>query len=133
MSSVEHPRIHLGPTHDRWLAQAIERGGGILVPLSEADAVVWAEGPQAFPGHLPASVRWVQVPSAGVESWIAAGLVDDGRTWTSAAGAYARGVAEHGGLLLLAGVRALPQQAPPAGARRSSTPWSGRCTAQPSP
>lgn len=104
------PRIHLGPDHEVALAAGIERAGGVLVPLADADAVVWAQGPGTFPRRLPDSVRWVQLPSAGVESWLAAGLVDDRRIWTSAAGAYAGSVAEHAVMLLLAGVRGLAEQ-----------------------
>ena len=104
------PRIHLGPDHDPILADAIERAGGRLVPLADAEAVVWAQGPAAFPQQLPDSVRWVQLFSAGIEPWLAAGLIDDRRIWTSAAGAYAGSVAEHAVLLLLAGVRGLAEQ-----------------------
>lgn len=83
----------------------------MLSPLADADALIWAQGPDTFPDRLPDSVRWVQLPSAGVESWLAAGLIDDRRVWTSAAGAYASQVAEHAALLLLAGVRGLAEQA----------------------
>lgn len=72
--------------------------------------MVWAGGVDSFPTDLPDTVRWVQLPSAGVESWFAAGVIDNRRVWTSAAGAYARTVAEHAVLLLLAGVRALAEQ-----------------------
>jgi len=113
------PRIHLGPDHETDLAAGIERGGGVLVPLADADAVVWAQGPDTFPAELPDSVRWVQLPSAGVESWLAAGLVDHRRVWTSAAGAYAGNVAEHATLLLLAGVRGLAEQARAASWRKA--------------
>lgn len=111
MPNSEAPRIHLGPDHQTALADGIERGGGVLVPLADAEAVVWAQGPDTFPERLPDTVRWVQLPSAGVEPWLAAGLVDNRRIWTSAAGAYAGNVAEHAVLLLLAGVRGLAEQA----------------------
>ncbi|SNT09550.1 D-3-phosphoglycerate dehydrogenase [Rhodococcoides kyotonense] len=103
-------RIHLGPTAEAELSDAITRAGGVLVPLDDAEAVVWTAGPDSFPADLPDSVRWVQLSSAGVESWLAAGVVDEKRTWTSAAGAYARTVAQHTIMLLLAGVRHLPEQ-----------------------
>ncbi len=105
-----HPQVHLGPTRDSFLARGIERGGGFLVPLADADAVVWTRCPDTFPDSLPERVRWVQLPSAGVEPWLSADIVDDTRIWTSAAGAYAQNVAEHAVLLLLAGVRALGPQ-----------------------
>ncbi|MDJ0392821.1 D-isomer specific 2-hydroxyacid dehydrogenase family protein [Rhodococcus sp. G-MC3] len=86
------------------------RAGGVLSLLNEADALVWTAGPDTFPADLPANIRWVQLSSAGVESWIDAGIVDTSRTWTSAAGAYSRTVAQHAIMLLLAGVRHLPEQ-----------------------
>jgi phosphoglycerate dehydrogenase-like enzyme len=59
--------------------------------------------------ELPDSVRWVQLPSAGVESWFDAGTIDHDRLWTSAGGVYARPVAEHCLALMLAGDRKLGQ------------------------
>ena len=72
-----HPQVHLGPTRDSFLSRGIERGGGVLVPLADADAVVWTRGPDTFPDSLPERVRWVQLPSAGVEPWLSADIVDD--------------------------------------------------------
>lgn len=43
-------------------------------------------------------------------AWFDAKVIDDKRVWTSAAGAYAGNVAEHTMMLLLAGVRSLPEQ-----------------------
>ncbi|GGL20472.1 D-isomer specific 2-hydroxyacid dehydrogenase family protein [Nocardia jinanensis] len=111
MPPTRVPAIHLGPDHDLALGRGIEAGGGRLVPLDEAEAVVWKGGPDTFPDRLPDAVRWVQLPSAGIERWFAAGILDGGRIWTSAAGAYAPRVAEHAVLLLLAGVRGLGEQA----------------------
>jgi D-3-phosphoglycerate dehydrogenase len=75
---------------------------------------VWTgHDPRALPSPLPDRVRWIQLASAGVEPWIAAGVVDRDRDriFTSAAGAYARSVAEHALALLLAGARRLPEAA----------------------
>lgn len=90
---------------------AVERGGGVSAPLVDASALIWTAGPEEFPETLPAHVRWVQLPSAGVESWFEAGTIDahPDVQFTSAAGAYAATVAEHALSLLLAGVRALPE------------------------
>nr|WP_296765940.1 D-isomer specific 2-hydroxyacid dehydrogenase family protein [Rhodococcus sp. (in: high G+C Gram-positive bacteria)] len=104
------PRIHVGPNENSALADAVTRAGGIVSSLNEADALVWTAGPDSFPTELPDNVRWVQLSSAGVESWLQAGIVDTRRTWTSAAGAYSRTVAQHAIMLLLAGVRHLPEQ-----------------------
>jgi phosphoglycerate dehydrogenase-like enzyme len=54
------------------------------------------------------SARWVQLSSAGVELMAEAGLIDPGRIWTCAKGAYAEPVAEHALMLALAGLRSLP-------------------------
>jgi D-3-phosphoglycerate dehydrogenase len=54
-------------------------------------------------------VRWVQLPSAGVEAWLAAGAIDRDRVFTSAGGAYGRGVAEHALALALAATHRLPE------------------------
>ncbi|MEU4429581.1 D-isomer specific 2-hydroxyacid dehydrogenase family protein [Nocardia rhamnosiphila] len=110
MPQTRVPAIHLGPEYDPALARGIEAGGGRLVSLDDAEAVVWKGGPDSFPERLPDAVRWVQLPSAGIERWFAAGLIDNDRVWTSAAGAYAPSVAEHAVLLLLAGVRGLGEQ-----------------------
>lgn len=107
VSGISAPRIHLGPYSDAVLIRAIERAGAVLTPLADAQAIVWSQGPESFPRSLPSTVRWVQLPSAGVETWLSAGLVDNQRVWTSAAGIYANNVAEHAMMLLLAGVRAL--------------------------
>jgi phosphoglycerate dehydrogenase-like enzyme len=54
---------------------------------------------------------WVQLPQAGVEKVVEAGIIDRQRQWTSAKGAYAKPVAEHALALLLAGLRRLPERA----------------------
>lgn len=104
--------VALGPRADPLLAEAITRGGGRCAPIDEARALVWDAGPDGFPDSLPESVRWVQLYSAGVEDWFAAGVISRHPEveWTSAAGAFAATVAEHALTLLLAGVRALPDQ-----------------------
>jgi D-3-phosphoglycerate dehydrogenase len=67
---------------------------------------VWLDSnPQSFPDSLPDGIRWVQLPSAGVEAWL--DRIDGERLWTSAAGAYGLPVAEHALALMLAGARRL--------------------------
>ncbi|GAB2923287.1 D-isomer specific 2-hydroxyacid dehydrogenase family protein [Rhodococcus aerolatus] len=103
------PRVHVSPAHDG-LAEAVRAGGGELVDaLDGADVLVWSTPrPGGFP-ELPGSVRWVQLPLAGIEAWVDGGVLRPGPTWTSAAGAYAATVAEHAVAMLLAGVRGLPR------------------------
>jgi D-2-hydroxyacid dehydrogenase (NADP+) len=100
------PAVHVGPREDPALTHAIEAAGGVPAPLDAADAVVWLDSnPDALPA-LPERVRWVQLPSAGVERWVER-VGSERATFTSAAGAYALPVAEHALALLLAGVRGL--------------------------
>ena len=104
------PAIHLGPDAPEHLSTAIEAGGGTLAPLDEAEAVVWVGQPDELP-ELPPSVKWVQLPSAGIESWIERVRETPGVRFTTAAGAYAGQVAEHALALLLAGIRGINQYA----------------------
>ncbi|MBJ8346810.1 D-isomer specific 2-hydroxyacid dehydrogenase family protein [Antrihabitans sp. YC2-6] len=104
--------IALGPTQERQLVDAIERGSGVLADIDAARGLVWATGPDGFPDPLPPGVEWVQLYAAGVEEFFTTGII--GRNpkvqFTSAAGAFANTVAEHTLALLLAGVRYLPEQ-----------------------
>jgi len=106
----EQPVIHIaGDRPD--LEAAVRAGGGEPGPLERADGVVWLGGdPSALP-ELPASVRWVQLPSAGVEQWLRAGAVGDGAVFTSAVGAFGLPVAEHALALILAAAKAIPRSA----------------------
>jgi phosphoglycerate dehydrogenase-like enzyme len=99
------------------LVRAIQQGGGVLGPIERADALVHTGKPASLP-VLPDSVRWVQLPAAGIEAYVAAGVIDHRRLWTSAAGAYAATVAEHAIALLVAGVRGLVSAARQPGWRR---------------
>ena len=104
---AEAPRVHI-PASDRPdLERAVEDGGGRTGPLEGADGLVWLGGdPEAMPA-LPESVRWVQLPSAGVEQWLRAGAITGERAWTSATGAYGLPVAEHALALMLAADKGL--------------------------
>lgn len=114
------PRIYVGPERDYFGAgsadgfiEAVERGGGRVVDNpEEAEAIVWFGSEKAkLPGLLHPGVHWVQLPSAGVESWMEEGLVDTERVYTSAAGVYSQTVAEHALTLMLAGARRLHEAA----------------------
>ena len=104
---AESPRIHI-PARDREdLERAVRDGGGVLAPLEGADGLVWLGGrPDELP-ELPDSVRWVQLPSAGVEQWVRSGKVGGDRAWTSATGAFGLPVAEHALALMLAADKAI--------------------------
>jgi phosphoglycerate dehydrogenase-like enzyme len=101
------PKVHIGPQVDPAIERAVRDGGGAAAALEAADAVVWLDWrTDGFPERLPDGVRWVQLPSAGVEIWLPR-IGADGPVYTSAAGVYAVPVAEHALGLLLAGVRGL--------------------------
>jgi phosphoglycerate dehydrogenase-like enzyme len=115
-SDMSGPRIAVGPEPAAWAAEAIRRGGGQPVPLDEDPVgLVWTDGGamQALGAALATrpKISWVQLPQAGVERAFQAGVVDPGRRWTSAKGAYADPVAEHALALILAGLRLLKVRA----------------------
>jgi phosphoglycerate dehydrogenase-like enzyme len=113
--NVTLPRVAVGPARSDFAEKAIRDGGGEPVDVdASAEALVWVN-PGGIEGLRAAlatasSARWVQLPLAGVERVAAAGLLDPGRTWTSAKGAYAEPVAEHALTLALAGLRQLPRR-----------------------
>jgi phosphoglycerate dehydrogenase-like enzyme len=114
------PMVYVGPERDQFgaeyagaLIEAVKRGGGTIVAdPKEAEAIVWLGSNRTkLPSMLHPGVRWVQLPSAGVESWVKEGLIDAERVYTSAAGVYSETVAEHALALMLAGARRLPESA----------------------
>jgi D-2-hydroxyacid dehydrogenase (NADP+) len=110
------PTVHVAPEPDPDVEAAVRLAGGLLAPLSEAEGLVWVgSDPDGFPDELPAGIRWVQLPSAGVERWL--DRIDRERLWTTGAPAFGRAVAEHALALMLAGVRRLHEFA-------RSTTWT---------
>jgi phosphoglycerate dehydrogenase-like enzyme len=98
--------VHVAPESDPEMEAAVRAAGAEIGPLEQADGLVWVDSnPHGFPDALPGGVRWVQLPSAGVERWL--DRIDRERDWTSAAGAFGRTVAEHALALMLAGARRL--------------------------
>ncbi len=108
-SDLAHPpRVWIGPEPLDVLLDAVRRAGGEPVTdAREADAIVWLGEPEPLAARLHPAIRWVQLPSAGVERWLASGLVDGDRVWTAATDAYSDAVAEHVLALALAGRRRL--------------------------
>jgi phosphoglycerate dehydrogenase-like enzyme len=109
---VTAPRVAIGPSRNGYAEKAVREGGGEPADVdASAEALVWLD-PADIGGLRAAlatagSARWVQLPLAGIEQVAAAGLLDPGRAWTSAKGAYAEPVAEHALALALAGLRLL--------------------------
>jgi phosphoglycerate dehydrogenase-like enzyme len=112
---VSSPRVAIGPNNSEPVSEAVRDGGGTPVGLDDqADALVWLvpSDTEGLRRKLAddASVRWIQLPYAGVEGPAAAGVFDPAWTWTCAKGAYAEPVAEHALMLALAGLRVLPER-----------------------
>lgn len=98
-------------------AQAVLGAGAKLVDTDDRpDVLIWSRhgAPDVLTSTVAEldSVRWVQLPAAGVEDFFRAGAVTsrDDVVWTSAKGAYAEPVAEHAQTLILALLRRLPER-----------------------
>lgn len=104
------PSVLVGPRPDDELTAAVTDAGAIIVSdPAEATALVMTGGPDALHELDHDGISWVQLPSAGIEGWIAAGALRAGVTYTSASGAYAPACAEHCLALMLALSRRLDE------------------------
>src|SRR5262245_53517721 len=97
MPSTSAPRIALAPDPaPRWMADAIVAGGGHVVPVADAEALIWSapRDVDTLTRLLDGAphLKWVQLPFAGIEQFIH--LIDDERLWTCGKGVYAEPVAE---------------------------------------
>jgi phosphoglycerate dehydrogenase-like enzyme len=116
MQTVSAVPIAVLPEGTRaYIADAVRDGGGDVVEVGDARAVVWtdADAPSDLADLLAVNdgIEWVQLPWAGVEPYADAGVFDDQRVWTSGKGVYAEPVAEHALALALAGMRELSRYA----------------------
>jgi len=106
------PRIAIGPELHSLATEAVAAAGGTVVDVDESpDGLVWLN-PADVDGlgralQAAPDAGWVQLPFAGIEPVVEAGLIDPARRWTCAKGAYAEPVAEHALALALAGLRGL--------------------------
>ncbi|MGQ0618244.1 MAG: NAD(P)-dependent oxidoreductase [Acidimicrobiia bacterium] len=111
MAAPPGPKVALAPAGARdWLEAAVRQGGGQVVPVEEAEVLIWtataeADALGAVLAGAGRGIRWVQLPWAGIEPYV--GVLDEARTWTCGKGVYAEPVAEHALALLLAGLRGL--------------------------
>ena len=103
----------LPPGEREELATAVIEGGGQVVGIERANALIWtstgdADQLRAVLDRHPA-IEWVQLPFAGVEPFV--GVLDDQRVWTCGKGVYAEPVAEHALALTLGGLRGIGRYA----------------------
>ena len=114
--------VAIAPDPVDHIRAAVEAGGGQVVGLDELpDALVWMaprddDGLRAALAAAP-SIRWVQLPFAGVERFLTS--MRSEITWTCAKGVYSEPTAEHALALALAGLRRLPEHA-------RATAWGGQ-------
>lgn len=110
---AEAPGIFVGPDPTPWLEEAVRAGGGKVVSRDEAVGIVYqgSDDPSEVVDLITSATRWVQLPHAGVERWMQAGVVTEEPVWASAAGAYGPQVAEHALALLLLAARGLQRAA----------------------
>jgi phosphoglycerate dehydrogenase-like enzyme len=111
---VGRPRCAILPADSRpELISAVEEGGGTVVDVDEAEAVIWTD--PADPDQLREAlarnpgIGWVQLPFAGIEPFVE--VLDTDRRWTCGKGVYAEPVAEHVLALALGGMRGIGQYA----------------------
>jgi phosphoglycerate dehydrogenase-like enzyme len=118
LTETRSARVAVGPEAAVWVSDAVAAGGGETTALSdEPNALVWADFGSRHLGVLKEiveahpGIEWVQLPLAGVERILAAGIFDRTRVFTSAKGLYSEPVAEHALALALACLRELPERA----------------------
>jgi len=108
-------RIAVEPAGVRdWLGDAVRAGGGEVVAIERAEALIWAapDAPDELRELLDAEgdhLRWVQLPWAGIEPY--QGVLDHDRIWTCGKGVYAEPVAELALTLALTGMRGVGRYA----------------------
>ena len=93
------------------MADAVEAAGGIIVPMAEASALMFADPTAAdvYPSLLATSdsIEWIQLPYAGIEPFVH--HLDHDHVWTCGKGVYAPPVAEWIMTALLTAFRDVPR------------------------
>jgi phosphoglycerate dehydrogenase-like enzyme len=107
------PLVFVGGPRSTAIERSVLAGGGeVTSDPTSATAIVWlSRDVDDLHRVLHDRIRWVQLPDAGVERWIDAGLIDAARYVTSAQGCYGVQVAEHALALTLACARDLTSHA----------------------
>lgn len=102
-------KVCVAPESGRFesLQEAVIGAGGTLVPIEEAEALIWADAGnvRAMEEYLAKApnLLWVQLPFAGIENFTH--YLNPKYTWTCGKGVYARPVAEHALAMMLGGLR----------------------------
>jgi phosphoglycerate dehydrogenase-like enzyme len=109
-------RIALLPEAIPLCVRAVVLGGAdVTSERQDARALIWSRhgAPDELARTIASmpSLEWVQLPSAGVDNFVEAGVLDTSIVWTSAKGAYAVPVAEHALTLTLALLGRIPLRA----------------------
>ena len=118
---AELPRVAVVPPNAD-IARAVAEARARLVDPSDAEAIVWTDptDPDGLRKVLASSpARWVQLPFAGIEEFMAAGVIDREHTWTCAKGIYGVATAEHALTLVLMAARRLHRHIRARGWRKS--------------
>jgi phosphoglycerate dehydrogenase-like enzyme len=108
------PRVAIVPHDKDELHRDVTAAGGDVADAHEADAIIYtdARDPSALTRVLEESpAKWIQLPFAGIEPFVDAGVIDSGHTWTCAKGIYGPSTAEHALTLMLAAARNIPHYA----------------------
>ena len=125
---MSEPSIAVVPSRPE-IEVAVTDAGGRLVEPGRAEGLVWMDprDPEALRRTLASSpARWVQLPFAGIEEFLAAGVLDPDRTWTCAKGIYGPSTAEHALALVLLAARRLHEHARARSWRRGAEGASAR-------
>ena len=104
-STRQDARVAILPNSSDELERAVTDAGGTLAEIGGANALVWTQprDPSGMKATLDGNnVTWVQLPFAGIESFVATGVIDPALTWTCAKGIYGPACAEHTLALMLA-------------------------------
>lgn len=109
-------RIHLMPGGEEELIAGLQEQGAVIVgedeePTGVVVTKMFAEFNLDEVLAANPQITWVQLPSAGIEAYQEVMRQFPDKIWTSAKGAYAEPVGEHGLLLTLAALRSLKTRA----------------------
>lgn len=112
MVATRLPVVCVRPAGQLDLEHAVRAGGGEVAELARANAIVRTDDDlDGLRRSLHPGIAWVQLGSAGIETWLDAGLIDASRQWTAAKGVHARPIAEYVVGMLVAAARNVPGRA----------------------